>query len=106
MFHFNTVTYGFSKYGLQLQRVMAYYERDFQAVKSDLKYNSIHTVRFCRVSETLPIGSKIVHGCTGTFNNLLSVKLFRFLMSPYSLVETCNNVQNYIYADWQRCEVI
>jgi hypothetical protein len=29
------------------------------------------------------------------------VKLFRFLLSPYSLIGTCNNVQNCTFHDYR-----
>jgi hypothetical protein len=46
---------------------------------------------------------EIFHDCTGIFYSLQlcreTVKVFRLLLSPYSLIGTCNSVQNWTFRE-------
>jgi hypothetical protein len=54
------------------------------------------------IGETFP---ELFCVCTETFMACCrcrdGVKLFRFLLSPYSLIGTCDSVQNWSFRDWK-----
>jgi hypothetical protein len=60
-------------------------------VSEELSASFIRVTRIGELGTTLAV----------TSNRRLLVQLFRFLLSPYSLVGTCNTVQNCTFRDYR-----